>query len=112
MYILLLKLYIGSLLVLNLNEYVEEHHNISKSILLLIGSVYLPVAKVKGTNPFSTSPLLQLNRPLDPARLIECGEEEDQNKYDLKENSLVKDYFSSAPTYISVLTKRLELLQI
>lgn len=80
-YILLLKLYIGSLLVLNLNEYVEEHHNISKSILLLIGSVYLPVAKVKGTNPFSTSPLLQLNRPLDPARLIECGEEEDQNKY-------------------------------
>lgn len=51
---LFLKLYIGSLLLLNLDTYVEEHNSISKSIFMLIGlnRVYFKKIRLLAIHPF------------------------------------------------------------
>lgn len=101
-YMLALKLYIGSLLVLHLDDYIEDHINISKSVILLIGlkprlllikrNLSLRHSSAKD---ISTVPLANSEQNTTPSNL---------DIYSLKDNSIIQSYFNSSPTYIQLLT--------
>ena len=107
-YMLFLKIYVTSVLFLNLDEYVQEHINITNSILLCISlkpnTKLSPIYHNKMEYSNTSEQDKFNNLPIPNLSLTSTRYNLDSELYCLKSNSIIQNYFKNVQTYISLIT--------